>query len=346
MKKAAIFIVEDEAIVAEDIRETVKKLGYSVCGIARSGEVAIEKVRETRPDLVLMDIHLAGPMDGVEAARQIYSLFKIPVIYITAHADDELLERAKVTEPYGYILKPYDERELHSVIEMAQYKHGMEQRLQERERTIRALANAIPDAMMLLDRQKQVIAINETMAQRLDRNADQVTGFPVAECNKDGSLDTVLRHLDAVIEYGRKVQFEQQDRGRWYEIALYPIPDIDRSLAWIVIQYHDITDRKEFEDHLKREGISQIEHNMEQFQILNDQIRNPLQAIMGYIDLDCILFRPKIGEQIKKIDNIIARLDHGWVESEKVRNFLLRHYRHDRENMTDGNKHPSEGGRI
>ena len=346
MKKAAIFIVEDEVIVAEDIRQTINTLGYSVSGIARSGEVAIEKVRETRPDLVLMDIHLAGGMDGVETARQIYSLFKIPVIYITAHADDELLERAKVTEPYGYILKPYDERELHSVIEMAQYKHGMEQRLQERERTIRALANAIPDAMMLLDRQKQVIAINETMAQRLGRNADQVTGFPVAECNKDGSLDTVLRHLDAVIEYGRKVQFEQQDRGRWYEIALYPIPDIDRSLAWIVIQYHDITDHKEFEAQLSKEGISRIEHNMEQFQILNDQIRNPLQAIMGYIDLDCARFRPKIGEQIKKIDNIIARLDHGWVESEKVRSFLLRHYRHDRENMTDGNKHPSEGGQT
>jgi len=346
MKKAAIFIVEDEAIVAEDIRQMINTLGYSVTGIARSGEVAIDKVRETRPDLILMDIHLAGPMDGIEAARQIHSLFGIPVIYMTAHADDELLERAKVTEPYGYILKPYNERELHSVIEMAHYKHGMEQRLQERERTIRALANAIPDAMMLLDRQKQVIAINETMAQRFGRNADQVTGFPLAEFNKDGSLDTVLRHLDAVIEYGRKVQFEQQDRGRWYEIALYPILDTDRSLARIVIQYHDITDHKEFEAQLSKEGISRIEHNMEQFQILNDQIRNPLQAIMGYIDLDCARFRPKIGEQIKKIDNIIARLDHGWVESEKVRSFLLRHYRPDRENMTDGNKHPSEGGQT
>jgi hypothetical protein len=149
-----------------------------------------------------------------------------------------------------------------------------------------------------------------------------------------------------VIEDSRSVQFEQKDGDRWYEITLYPIPDIDRSLTRIAVQYHDITDRKEFEDHLKREGISQIEHNMEQFQILNDQIRNSLQAIMGYIDLDCARFRPHIGEQIKKIDNIIARLDRGWVESEKVRNFLLRHYRHGRGNMTDGNKHPPEGGQT
>lgn len=346
MKKAAIFIVEDELIVAEDIRQIINTLGYSVTGIARSGELAIEKVRETRPDLVLMDIHLAGAMDGVEAARQIYSLFGIPVIYITAHADDELLERAKVTEPYGYIIKPYDERELHSVIEMAQYKHGMEQRLQERERTIRALANAIPDAIMLLDPQKQVIAINETMAQWLGRNADQVTGFPVAEFNNDGSLDTVLRHLDAVIEYGRKVQFEQQDRGRWYEIALYPIPDIDRSLAWIVIQYHDITDHKEFEAQLSKEGISRIEHNMEQFQILNDQIRNPLQAIMGYIELDCTVFTPKIKEQIQHIDTLVARLDKAWMESEKVRSFLLRHYRHGKGNLTGGDRESSQGGQT
>jgi PAS domain S-box-containing protein len=346
MEKAAVFIVEDESIVAEDIRQTIENLGYSVSGIARSGEDALEKIRETQPDLVLMDIHLAGAMDGIEVARQVHELFKIPVIYITAHADDELLARAKVTEPYGYILKPYDERELYSVIEMAQYKHRMEQRLAERERTIRALANAIPDAIMLLDRQKRVIAINETMAQRLGRNADRVTGFPVAECNKDGSLDTVLRHLDAVIEYGRKVRFEQQDRGRWYEIALYPIPDIDRSLAWIVIQYHDITDHKEFEAQLSKEGISQIEHNMEQFQILNDQIRNPLQAIMGYIDLDCTVFTPKIKEQIQLIDTLVARLDKGWMESEKVRSFLLLHYRHGRDTVTGGKGKDLQGGQT
>ena len=346
MKKAAIFIVEDELIAAEDIRQTINTLGYSVSGIARSGEVAIEKVRETRPDLVLMDIHLAGAMDGIEAARQIHSLFGIPVIYITAHADDELLERAKVTEPYGYILKPYDERELHSVIEMAQYKHRMEQQLQESERTIRALANAIPDAIMLLDTQRHIIALNEKMAQRLGQNTGRVINSPVTEFNRDGLLNMVLSHLDAMIEYSRFIQFEQKDGERWFEIALYPIPDIDGSLTRIAVQYHDINDRKEFEDQLKKEGVSQLEHNMEQFQILNDQIRNPLQAIMGYIDLDCARFRPKIEEQIKNIDAIITRLDQGWLESEKVRNFLLRHYCHGKGDLAGGERESFQGGQT
>jgi len=346
MEKAAIFIVEDEAIVAEDIRETVKKLGYFVCGIARSGEVAIKKVREARPDLVLMDIHLAGPMDGIEAARQIHSRFGIPVIYITAHADDELLERAKVTEPYGYIIKPYDERELHSVIEMAQYKHGMEQKLQQSTLTIRALANAIPDAIMLLDPQRRIIALNEPMAQRLGQDTVQVIGSPVADFNGEGSLNTVLYSLETVMESSCCVQFEESDGGRWFEITLYPIPDIDGSLTRIAVQYHDINDRKEFEDQLKEEGVSQLEHNMEQFQILNDEIRNPLQAILGYIDLDCAKFRPNIGEQIKNIDTIIARLDQGWVESEKVRNFLLRHYRHGKGDPAGGERESSRGGQT
>ena len=133
MANPAIFIVEDEAIVANDIKETLKSLGYSVPGIAKSGELAIEKVKETKPDLVLMDIHLAGTMDGIEAAGQIRSLHDIPVIYLTAHADTDLLERAEITEPYGYVLKPYDERELHSNIKMALYKHKIEREIKKRD---------------------------------------------------------------------------------------------------------------------------------------------------------------------------------------------------------------------
>ncbi len=137
MTSPSIFIVEDELIVAEDIRQTLTGLGYTVVGHAKSGELAIGKVKETKPDLVLMDIHLAGKMDGIETAGRIRSLYDIPVIYLTAHADTVLLERAKITEPYGYILKPYDERELHSVIQMALYKHDLNRILRESEERYR-----------------------------------------------------------------------------------------------------------------------------------------------------------------------------------------------------------------
>ncbi len=143
MEKPAIFIVEDEAIVANDIKETLKSLGYDVRGIAKSGEIALEKIKELKPDLVLMDIHLSTQMDGVETAGKIHVLYNIPVIYLTAYADKALLDRAKVTEPYGYIIKPYDERELHSVIEMALYKHRIEREIKKRDDVLFAVSSAV-----------------------------------------------------------------------------------------------------------------------------------------------------------------------------------------------------------
>ena len=138
-----ILIVEDEAIVANDIKETLKSLGYSVSGIAKSGELALEKIKETHPDLVLMDIHLAGQMDGIKTAGRVHVLYNIPVIYLTANVDKALLDRAKVTEPYGYVIKPYDERELHSVIEIALYNHRIEREIKKREAVLFTVISAV-----------------------------------------------------------------------------------------------------------------------------------------------------------------------------------------------------------
>jgi CheY-like chemotaxis protein len=142
-RPASLFIVEDEAIVANDIKETLKSLGYAVMGIAKSGELALEEVPKAMPDLILMDIHLAGELDGIETAGKINILYNIPVIYLTAYADKALLDRAKITEPYGYVIKPYDERELHSVIEMALYKHHIESEIKKRDAILFAVSSAV-----------------------------------------------------------------------------------------------------------------------------------------------------------------------------------------------------------
>jgi CheY-like chemotaxis protein len=128
MKKAKILVVEDQNIVALNIRNKLKNLGYTVPGTASTGEEAIRKAELTNADLVLMDIMLKGDMDGIEAAREIKSRFKIPVLYLTAYTDDETLERAKMTEPAGYISKPFKEEDLHSNIEMALHKHRAEKK--------------------------------------------------------------------------------------------------------------------------------------------------------------------------------------------------------------------------
>jgi DNA-binding LytR/AlgR family response regulator len=126
MSKTNILIVEDESIVAKDIQHSLKKLGYTVVGICSNGEDAIRSAEEMSPDLVLMDIMLKGDMSGIEAADQIRQRMNIPVIYLTAYADESTLNKAKVTEPYGYIIKPFKEIDLHTAIEMAIYKHEKE----------------------------------------------------------------------------------------------------------------------------------------------------------------------------------------------------------------------------
>jgi len=131
MAKTSILVVEDESIVAKDIQNSLKKLGYSVPSVENSGEDAIDAAGQYRPDLILMDIMLKGEISGIEAAEQIKNRYQIPVIFLTAYADESTLNKAKVTEPYGYIIKPFKAIDLHTSIEMALYKHGKEQEVRK-----------------------------------------------------------------------------------------------------------------------------------------------------------------------------------------------------------------------
>lgn len=131
MAKTSVLVVEDESIVAKDIQNSLKKLGYTVPSVENSGEDAIDAAGQYRPDLILMDIMLKGEISGIEAADQIRTRYQIPVIFLTAYADESTLSKAKVTEPYGYIIKPFKEIDLHTSIEMALYKHGKEQEVKK-----------------------------------------------------------------------------------------------------------------------------------------------------------------------------------------------------------------------
>lgn len=122
MAEGRILIVEDEHIVAMGIKRMLKNLGYTVTGVASSGMDAISKAESTFPDLVLMDIMLKGELDGIEAAKEIKERFNLPVVYLTAYSDSNILERAKKTGPFGYIVKPFDEKDLHSNIEIALHR--------------------------------------------------------------------------------------------------------------------------------------------------------------------------------------------------------------------------------
>ena len=124
-----IMIVEDECLVAGDLQETLEYLGYEVTGIATGGEQAVLMAGKTKPDLILMDIKLEGEMNGTEAAEVIYDLYKIPIIFLTAYSGNHILDQAKRSSPFGYIVKPFDEKELHPMITMALHKHSLEEKL-------------------------------------------------------------------------------------------------------------------------------------------------------------------------------------------------------------------------
>jgi len=160
MEIPRILVVEDEKLIAEHLRANLRRLGYTVIATVPSGEEAIKVSEDTEPNLVLMDIILKGEMDGIEAAEHIRSLFGIPVIYLTAHANESILARAKLTEPFGYLLKPFRQQELRMAIEVALYKHRMQERLRDNERRHRELAELLPQVVFELDRERNLTFVN------------------------------------------------------------------------------------------------------------------------------------------------------------------------------------------
>ncbi len=147
MPKERIFIVEDESVVSLDIAASLEGMGYIVAGQTGRGETAIHQIEELRPDLVLMDIRLQGPMDGIEAAKHIHTHFDIPVIFVSAHSDTLTLQTAMMVQAYGYLIKPFDERDLKSNITMALYKHSMERKLRESEERYALAVRAANDGI-------------------------------------------------------------------------------------------------------------------------------------------------------------------------------------------------------
>ncbi len=131
MKSEKIMVVEDEWVVADQLCRDLKDLGYTVCSTASTGDEAIRKAEADRPDLILMDIVLKGKMNGIEAAGRIASQFNIPVLYLTAHTNSEYIERAKQTNPFGYLVKPYNQKELYATIEMALHKHRLDKEIKD-----------------------------------------------------------------------------------------------------------------------------------------------------------------------------------------------------------------------
>ena len=166
-------MVEDESIVARDICQQLTDLGFVPVADTRTGEEAIELAGKLRPDLVLMDIQLAGKMDGITAAQTIRERWAVPVVFLTAFAGRETLERAREAQPFGYIIKPFAEQDLRTVVEMALYKHRTEARLRDSEARLRAITDSAQDAIVMIDARGRVTFWNPA--------AESIFGYTAAE---------------------------------------------------------------------------------------------------------------------------------------------------------------------
>jgi two-component system cell cycle sensor histidine kinase/response regulator CckA len=257
MPGAKILVVEDEAIVALDIRNRLESQGYVVSATVSNGDDALKSIENDRPELVLMDIIIKGEMDGIAMAERIIDKYDIPVIFLTANSDDKTLERAKLTGPFGYLLKPFEERELRTTIEMGLYRHKLERKIKESERWLVTTLRSIGDAVITTDTQGIINFVNPRAEEFTKWKSEDALGKSIGtvlniinEGTGEKVACPVRRALDEdkIIALSNHVLLITRDgQRRSIEDSAAPIKSDSGDLLGAVVVFRDVTDRKKME---------------------------------------------------------------------------------------------------
>ncbi len=260
--KIKILVVEDELIIAKGIEKRLTAMGYAVTGSVASGEEALIKALETSPDLIIMDIHLQGNMDGVETAEKIHSVADIPVIYLTAYADPDSLRRAKLTEPFGYIVKPFHDHTLRSAIEMGLYKHRMERKLRSSEQWLATILRSIGDAIIATDAEGLITYLNPVAEALTGWEEEEALGrelleiFRVREeaptATAEDIVHKVIHNGTMVTLLGRNYLLSRDGREIPIEAKATPFLGVQGKNMGLALTFLDISELIGTEEALRR----------------------------------------------------------------------------------------------
>ena len=306
-----IMVVEDEGVVAQDIKFTLKSLGYSIPAIASSGEEAIAKINEFSPDLVLMDIRLKGKMDGIKATKKISEDFDIPVVYLTAYADEKTIARAKKTMPYGFVIKPFEKNDLKSVIEVALYRHKRERDLQVREKLSNRIFDRSPIGMAIIDMNFRIRKVNGALLKILETSKEELVRasfFGLMEAADSKILKKDIN--DLVSRDDETIIFESSLGANRVKTAVasvtFTLIRDDEGEPWYYLaMIEDITERKNYEEKLEKDknrAEECTEHSLAFLSNMSHEIKTPLSTIIGYSNL--MLNSDAKGESRDYLENI------------------------------------------
>ncbi len=281
MAKERVLIVEDDAIIGLHIRTSLKRMGYSVLGVAATGEEAIAQAEQLQPQIILMDISLAGSIDGITAAECIHKKMSLPIIFLTALADPQTLQRAKITDPFGYILKPFDERILQISMEMALYKHSMERRLVESEEQLRNLVENQGEGVGIIALDGKFVFVNPALEHIMGVNRDSLVGRSVREFSESQDFD-VLQLQNIGHRPDQKRHFETcilrpSREQRHISVTATPWIDKNGEHAGSFVIISDITERKA------------IEEAERQARILAEALRDTAGVLNSTLEIDEVL---------------------------------------------------------
>jgi PAS domain S-box-containing protein len=255
-----LFIVEDQRLIAADLENTLTRLGYQVVGNVASGERAVEQAPGASPDLMLMDIRLQGELDGIQAAERLQQLIDVPVVYLTAYADEATIARAKLTSPFGYLVKPFNERELRAAIEIALYKHRTDRQLAQEQlarmaaEEFRLLVESVTDyALFRLTREGKVASWNAGATRMFGYQAGEAIGQPASLFSPVGEPPLVTQAaLEAAAQAVRHEEerwLVRRDGARfWANLLTSAVRGEDGRLLGVSVVIRDLTERKRRED--------------------------------------------------------------------------------------------------